>query len=387
MKKGLLALALGGLAIGMTEFTMMGILPDLANDLGVEIPKAAHLIALYALGVVVGAPTLVLISGKYPPKRVLMVLMLIFVIFNGLFAFAPSFSLLSLTRFASGLPHGAFFGVGSVVATRLAKQGREAQAVSMMFAGLTLANLIGVPIGTYIGQHFSWRITYILIAFLGLITFASLFFWMPDLQQNTNGKLIKQLNYFKKKTAWLLVVLISVGTGGLFAWISYIAPLVTNVSGVPSHNVPIIMFLVGLGMVIGNLIGGRLADIMNPNKATIFSFSAMAVCLLVVHFTASSESMAYVMAFVTGVISFTCGTPIQMMLIRDAKGAETFAASAGQACFNIGNTLGAYLGGIPITLGFTYDTPVLVGVGMAFIGASLAYTFLKMKKSTLQLSN
>jgi len=387
MNKGLLALALGGLAIGMTEFTMMGILPDLAQDLGVEIPKAAHLIALYALGVVVGAPTLVLISGKYPPKRVLMVLMLVFVIFNGLFAFAPSFSLLSLTRFASGLPHGAFFGVGSVVATRLAKSGREAQAVSIMFAGLTLANLLGVPLGTYIGQHFSWRITYILIAFLGLLTFSSLFFWMPDLQQNHKGKLIEQLSYFKKARTWLLVILISIGTGGLFAWISYIAPLVTEVSGVNTNKVPIIMFLVGLGMVIGNLLGGRIADMMNPNKATIFSFSAMVICLLVVHFTASSENMAYVMAFITGVISFTCGTPIQMMLIKDAKGAETFAASAGQACFNIGNTLGAYFGGIPITLGFAYDTPVLVGVGMASTGAILAYAFLKTKKPVLSTTD
>lgn len=379
MKKGLISLALGGLAIGMTEFTMMGILPELSADLDVEIPKAAHLIALYALGVVVGAPTLVLISGKYKPKTVLMILMLVFVLFNGLFAIAPSFGLLSLSRFAAGLPHGAFFGVGSVMATRLAKQGKEAQAVSIMFTGLTLANLIGVPIGTYIGQHFSWRLTYGLISFLGLVTFAGLYFWLPDLNPNTNGKLIKQLRYFKKWRSWLLVILISIGTGGLFAWISYISPLVTEVSGLASNRVPLIMFLVGLGMVIGNLLGGRLADKTNPNKATIFSFLAMVICLISVHFTASSESMAYIMAFITGVIAFTCGTPIQMMLIRDAKGAETFAASAGQACFNLGNTLGAYLGGIPIIYGLAYDTPVLVGAGMAFLGALLATAFLMTK--------
>lgn len=388
MKKGLLALAIGGLAIGMTEFTMMGILPDLAEDLGVAIPKAAHLIALYALGVVVGAPTLVLISGKYPPKKVLMVLMLVFVAFNGLFALAPSFPLLGLSRFASGLPHGAFFGVGSVVATRLAKQGREAQAISIMFTGLTLANLLGVPVGTYIGHHFSWRLTYGLIALIGLFTFIALYFWLPDLKQNNNGKLIKQLRYFKKWRSWLLVVLISIGTGGLFAWISYIAPLVTEVSGLSDNRVPIIMFLVGLGMVIGNLVGGRLADIVNPNRAVIFSFLAMALCLIVVHFTASMTNLAYPMAFITGLIAFTCGTPIQMMLIRDAKGAETFAASAGQACFNIGNTLGAYLGGIPIVLGFAYDTPVLVGAGMAFMGVLLAIAFLKTKNySVVEKSN
>jgi|SRR5690625_337362 len=381
MNKGLFALALGGVAIGMTEFTMMGILPEIATDLGVDIPKAAHLIALYALGVVVGAPSLVLISGKFPPKKVLMILMLMFVVFNGLFALAPSFSLLSLTRFASGLPHGAFFGVGSVVAVRLAKQGKEARAVSIMFAGLTFANLLGVPLGTYLGQHFSWRITYALITFIGLITFAALFFWMPVLKQNQKSQLIKQLSYFKRWRSWLLVALISIGTAGLFAWISYIAPLVTQVSGLKESKVPIIMFLVGLGMVIGNLLGGRLADLIKPDKAVIMSFSAMVICLLVVHFTSSIQSMAYIMAFVTGVISFTCGTPIQMMLIRDAKGAETFAASAGQACFNLGNTLGAYLGGIPITLGLAYDTPVLVGAGMAFLGAVLTLIFIISKRS------
>lgn len=380
MNKGLIALAFGGLAIGMTEFTMMGILPDIAKDLQIEIPKAAHLIALYALGVVVGAPTLVLFSGKYPPKTVLMVLMLVFFVFNGLFAIAPGFFLLEVSRFAAGLPHGAFFGVGSVVATHLAKKGKEAQAIATMFTGMTLANLIGVPIGTYIGHHFSWRITYGIIAFLGLVTFVALWLWLPVIK-SPNKNLFGQLKYFRKWRSWLLIAIISIGTGGLFAWISYIAPMVTNVSGLPEGRVPFIMVLVGLGMVIGNLLGGKLADAVNATKATIICFSSMAVCLVAVHFTAHIEWMAYLMAFVTGVISFSVGSPIQMMLIRDAKGAETFAASAGQASFNMGNTLGAYLGGIPITMGLAYDTPVLVGVGMASIGVMLTFAYLKSKKA------
>ena len=380
MNKGLIALAFGGMAIGMTEFTMMGILPDIAKDLEIEIPKAAHLIALYALGVVVGAPTLVLFSGKYPPKTVLMVLMLVFFVFNGLFAIAPGFFLLEVSRFAAGLPHGAFFGVGSVVATHLAKKGKEAQAIATMFTGMTLANLIGVPLGTYIGHHYSWRITYGIIAFLGLVTFLALWFWLPKIQ-GSNKNLFGQLSYFKKGRSWLLIAIISIGTGGLFAWISYIAPMVTEVSNVPEGRVPMIMILVGLGMFFGNILGGKLADAVNPTKATILCFSSMVLCLLVVHFTAHIHELAYVMAFITGVISFSVGSPIQMMLIRDAKGAETFAASAGQASFNMGNTLGAYLGGIPITMGLAYDTPVLVGVGMAFIGVMLTFAFLKSKKS------
>lgn len=379
MNKGLIALAFGGMAIGMTEFTMMGILPDIAKDLDVDIPKAAHLIALYALGVVVGAPTLVLITGKYPPKNILMALMLMFVLFNGLFSIAPNLFTLEISRFAAGLPHGAFFGVGSVVATNLAKKGKEAQAIATMFTGMTLANLIGVPIGTYIGHHFSWRITYGIISLLGLLTFLALLFWMPKIE-SPNSNLFKQLTYFKRWQSWLLIAIISIGTGGLFAWISYIAPLVTEVSGVQEDRVAIIMILVGLGMFFGNILGGKLADTVNPTKATIICFLSMAGCLLVVHFTAHLEWMAYIMAFITGIISFSVGSPIQMMLIRNAKGAETFAAAAGQASFNMGNTLGAYLGGLPIVMGFAYDTPVLVGVGMASIGVGLTVAFLKTQQ-------
>ena len=214
---------------------------------------------------------------------------------------------------------------------------------------------------------------------MGFITFLALWFWLPAIQ-NTNKNFIGQLGYFKKWRSWLLIAIISIGTGGLFAWISYIAPMVTEVSGLPEGRVTVIMILVGLGMFFGNILGGKLADAVNPTKATILCFSAMVICLLAVHFTAHVSYMAYVMAFVTGIISFSVGSPIQMMLIRDAKGAETFAASAGQASFNMGNTLGAYLGGIPITMGFAYDTPVLVGVGMAFIGVLLTIAFLQSKK-------
>lgn len=380
MNKGLIALAFGGMAIGMTEFTMMGILPDIAKDLNLEIPEAARLIALYALGVVIGAPILVLATGKYAPKNVLMFLMLLFFVFNGLFSIAPNLFTMELSRFAAGLPHGAFFGVGAVVATRLAKPGKEARAIATMFTGMTLANLIGVPLGTYLGHHYSWRLTYGIISVLGLVTFASLLVWMPRVPAPSQN-ILKQLGYLKTKDAWSLIAIISIGTGGMFAWISYIAPLVTEVSGVREDRVPLIMVLVGMGMVVGNFLGGKLADTVNATKATMICFAAMACCLLMVHFTAVIHEMAYVMAFVTGVISFSSGSPIQMMLIRNAKGTETLAASIGQAGFNTGNTLGAYLGGIPITLGLAYDTPVLVGVGMASIGVLLTYAFWSYTRS------
>lgn len=377
MNKGLIALAFGGLAIGMTEFTMMGILQDIAKDQQIEITQAAHFIALYALGVVVGAPILTIFTGKIAPKKVLLLLMLLFIVFNGLFAIAPDYNTLAISRFMSGLPHGAFFGVGSVVAAQLVQKGKEAQAIAFMFTGMTIANLAGVPLGTYIGHHYSWRITYGIISALGLITIASIYFWLPNMNNKTNGDLKQQLSYFKQAKAWIIVAVISIGTGGLFSWITYISPMVTKVGGLQEDRVPFIMVLVGLGMFFGNILGGKLADTISPTKAAIACFTTMALTLVTVYFTAHITSLAYVMAFVTGLVAFTIGSPLQMMLITSAKGSENIAAAAGQASFNIGNTLGAYLGGIPITLGYAYNSPVLVGVGMAGIGAMLATVYLK----------
>lgn len=375
MKKGLLALALGGLAIGMAEFTMMGILPDIAADVQKDIPVAAHLIALYAMGVFIGAPILVLVTAKYPPRKVLVLLMGIFFIFHGMFAMAPNFLSMEITRFLSGLPHGAFFGVGSVVAAKIAPKGKEAQYISIMFTGMTIANLLGVPFGTYIGHHYSWRITYGIIATLGLVTALSGWFWLPGIPGDKEVKISEQLVYFKTKEAWYLIALISIGTGGLFAWLSYIAPLVTNVSGLAADRIPWIMTLVGLGMFFGNLIGGKLADTISPTKAVATSLSCMVLCLLLVYFISPFSWTAYPMAFITGLVSFTIGSPIQMMLIRTAHGSETLAAAGGQASFNIGNTLGAFLGGIPISYGFAYNTPVLIGAALAFTGAVITITF------------
>lgn len=371
MNRGLIALAFGGLAIGMTEFNMMGILIDIARDTGISIPKASNLIGLYALGVVVGAPTLVALTAKMAPKKVLFFLMILFFIFNGLFALAPNEFTLFATRFISGLPHGAFFGIGSVVAANLAKPGKEAQAISIMFTGMTIANLAGIPIGTYIGQHFSWRITYGIISLLGLVTAAAIYVWLPSIHR-PNNNIRKQISYFKRKEAWLIISVISIGTGGLFAWISYIGPLVTEVSGLDENRVPIIMFLVGLGMFFGNLLGGKIADTLSPTKSAIFCFLSMAICLITLYFISPFKWSAYPMAFITGTVSFTIGSSLQMMLINSAQGAETFAASAGQAAFNVGNTLGAYFGAIPISLGLAYNTPLLAGAGMASIGTLLA---------------
>lgn len=384
MNRSLLALAFGGLAIGMTEFAMMGLLPEFAKYFQVEEYQAGYLIATYALGVVVGAPILAMLSNKFPPKRILMTLMLLFFGFHTLFIFSPSFEMAIVFRFLSGLPHGAFFGVGSVIATTMAVPGKETRAIAVMFTGLTLANLIGVPLATYLGQFYSWQVPYMVIAGLGLVTFYTLYRWVPAIPAAKDNSVKKQLKYFKTPRAWLLILLISIGTGGLFAWLSYIAPFMLQEVKLNPARLPLIMILVGLGMFIGNLLGGRIADAITATKTVILGFSSMATCLLIVYFTYESIVMAYSMTFITGLIAFTIGSPLQTILIKSAKEAKMLAASAGQACFNVGNTLGAYLGGLPIAYGLSYASPLLVGVCLALSGACLGLYLKHVEKRDVE---
>jgi len=386
MKKSLLALTLGGLGIGITEFVMMGLLPDIAKDLNITIPQAGHLISAYALGVVIGAPLLVVIAGSYPPKKILMVLMLMFTGFNAFSAFAPDYNTMFAARLLAGLPHGAFFGVGSVVASRLAEKGKEAQSVSLMFAGLTIANVIGVPLGTYIGHNYSWRYTFVIIVIVGIVTLLSLKSWMPALPATKNRDLGKELNFFKLPESWLIILMIAIGTGGLFSWYSYIAPLLTEVSGFAANSITYILVVAGLGMLVGNFIGGKLADKISPAKATLTLLVAMSISLLIVHYVSGNQIMAIIMTFVTGAIAFAAASPIQMLMINTAKGSEMLAASVSQASFNIGNALGAFLGGLPLAAGFDYTSPVSVGSIMALTGAAFAWMLIARSKRVTKLN-
>lgn len=381
MKKSLFSLALGGLGIGVTEFSMMGMLPDVAQDLQVSIPEAGYLISAYALGVVVGAPLLVVGMNRFSPVKTLVVLMGLFTLFNGLSIIAPDYHLLLLSRFISGLPHGAFFGVGSVIASRLADKGKEAQAVATMFSGLTVANLLGVPLGTYIGHHFSWRYTFLLIALIGLLTMLALKFWMPRMEYQAKKNPWKDFNIFRNGNVWLMVLIFSVAPGALFAWISYIAPLMSEVSGIADRFLPYIMVLAGLGMFVGNLIGGKLTDTYSPSVIVITVLVLQIVCMLVIFMTSENAWLSLLMTFLTGVTTFALVPSLTLLLLNSVKSdAEMLVASLGPACFNIANALGAFLGGVPLDQGYGYTAPALVGAAMAGVGIVISVFYIQRNK-------
>jgi DHA1 family arabinose polymer transporter-like MFS transporter len=368
MKRSLISLTLGGLSLGMTEFMMMGVLPDVALSLDITIPVAGYLISAYALGVVIGAPLLATLTKKYPAKNILMGLMLVFALFNALFALSPNYELLFLSRLMAGLPHGAFFGVGAVVASRLADPGKKAQAISTMFAGLTIANIFAVPLGTYIGHHFNWRFSFMVVAGVALLTAWAIKSWMPALENDEQTQSGPALHVFKKIEVWLIIGISTIGTGGLFAWISYIAPLMIEVAKFSSDAITYIMIVAGLGMAAGNFIGGRVADRFSPLKTTALLLLAMVLSLIVVSFVSRFQIPALLMTFITGAIAFAVISPMQMLMINAAKGSEMLASSAIQASANMGNALGAFLGGIPIAAGLGYTSPMYIGAALAFAG-------------------
>ena len=376
IKKSLVPLALGGFGIGMTEFVMMGILPDIASGLHITIPQAGYLITAYALGVVVGAPTLVSIVAGRPPRSVLVWFMLMFAVFNAMSAFAPNFEFMMLSRFLAGLPHGAFFGVGAIVATRLADNGKVAAAVASMFTGLTLANVVGVPIGTWIGHTVNWRLVFLIVAAIGLLTMLSLHKWVPVIVPRQRDGLMKDLRIFRKLDLWLALAVVSIGTGGFFAWFSYIAPLLTDVTGFKSTTIPLIMTVVGVGMTVGVQMGGRLADRFHPLPAVLILLVSMTVLLLCNGLFATSQFAMVVLAFATGANALALGPPIQMMLMEQSREAEMLGSSLGQSGFNIGNAAGAFLGGIPLTMGYSFVAPQWVAAAVAAAGVVLALVML-----------
>ncbi len=382
MKKALIALAVGGFGIGMTEFVIMGILPEVADAMQITIPKAGHFISAYALGVVVGAPLLTIIGGKWPAHKVMLGLMIWFTVFNTLSAFSGSYEVLMLARFLSGLPHGAFFGIGAVVAGKLAKPGKEASAIATMFTGLTVANVIGVPLGTWLGQNFDWSASFLAVGVVGLFAMASIKFWMPELPQASTEGIRKDLKVLKKAELWMVILLTTIGTGGFFAWYSYISPLITDVAGHPESIVSYAMIIAGLGMVVGNFVGAKLAEKFSPIYAVLIALTFMVIALIANTYFAYDKIRVLVTTFLIPVIAFCVATPIQMAVINSAKGSEMLGSSLNQSAFNMGNASGAYLAGLPIAYGYGYASAELVGAAMAFCGILIGLGVIYLRRKT-----
>ncbi|MDN5100761.1 MFS transporter [Aliarcobacter butzleri] len=380
MTKQLFPLALGGLGIGTTEFVIMGLLPDVANDLAISIPVAGHLISAYALGVVVGAPILVALSAKFPPKYVLITFMILFTFFNALSIIAPDYNTLLMSRFFAGLPHGAFFGVGTVVAAKLAKEGKAAQAIASMFTGLTVANLAMVPLVTYIGHHLHWRYAFGIVSLLGLLTITFLYLWMPKLKSLKSVTFKEEIEFFKTIKAWHILSIVIIGFGGLFAWFSYIAPLLIHVPKFDPSTVSYLMIVAGAGMVLGNIMGGYFSDKKDPVKVIITILFLMIIFLVFVFLFSENKIISIILTFICGVLSMSMGTPISMIMLKNAKHSEMLGAAFVQASFNVANSIGAFVGGIPLIFGLSFNYPSLVGAGIATLGLILTISFYKKYK-------
>ncbi|WP_314175306.1 MFS transporter [Streptomyces winkii] len=371
MPLALLALAVGAFGIGTTEFVIMGLLPQVAGDLNVSIPTAGHLVTGYALGVVIGAPLMSVLGTKVPRKRMLMLLMGLFIVGNALSALAPGFGLMLTGRVVASLAHGAFFGIGSVVAAELVAPERRAAAISMMFTGLTVANVAGVPLGTFLGQAAGWRVTFLVVAGLGVLGLAGVAALVPDMPRPEGVRLRHEAAAFKNAQVLLAMAMTVLGFGGVFAAITYITPMMTHVAGFADSSITPLLVLFGLGMVGGNLLGGRFADRALMPMLYV-SLGALALVLALFTLTAHDKAAAAVTITLIGALGFATVPPLQKRVLDQAHGAPTLASAVNIGAFNLGNALSAWLGGVVIAAGLGYTAPNWVGAALAASALVLA---------------
>ena len=350
----LLALAISAFAIGTTEFVIMGLLPDVARDLAVSIPSAGLLVSGYALGVAVGAPLLAVVTSKMPRKLALQLLMGVFIVGNVLCAVASDYSLLMIARVVTSFAHGSFFGIGAVVAASLVPQEKRASAIALMFTGLTLANVLGVPFGTFIGQEFGWRTAFWVVAALGVASLAGIAALVPNKHDTGPAGLAHEVRVLKDPQVWMALAMTIVGFGGVFVVFTYIAPILEQVSGFSPRGVTLILVLFGVGLTIGNTVGGKLADrALMPSLMGILL--ALAVVMAIFTRTSHSQVAAAMTIFVWGIAAFATVPPLQMRVVEKATAAPNLASTLNIGAFNLGNAGGAWLGGLAIGHGMGLD--------------------------------
>ena len=367
MPVALLALALSAFAIGTTEFVIMGLLPEVAGDLQVSIPSAGWLISGYALGVAIGAPIMALLTAKLPRKRTLTLLMIIFIIGNVLCALAYTYNLLMLARVVTALCHGAFFGIGSVVAASLVAPSRQASAVALMFTGLTLANVLGVPLGTWFGQLFGWRATFWGVAIIGIFAFIALSISLPTNKEEKPVHLASEIGALANGKLWLSLLMTVFFAAAMFALFSYIAPLLLQVTGITDRGVSWTLFLIGAGLTVGNILGGKLAD-WKVSFSLILSFVLIAVFSLLFSWTSHALWLAELTLFLWAMATFATVPGLQINVVRHGKEAPNLVSTLNIAAFNVGNALGAWVGGAVIDKGFGLTAVPVAAAALAVVG-------------------
>ncbi|MDG3085099.1 MFS transporter [Vibrio hannami] len=381
MPIALFALTLSAFAIGTTEFVIVGLIPTMAADLNVSLPSAGLLVSLYALGVAIGAPVLTALTGNWKRKTVLLSVMALFVLGNLLAWQAPGYSTLVTARILTGLAHGVFFSIGSTIATGLVSKDKAASAIAIMFTGLTVALVTGVPLGTWIGQSFGWQATFLIVAILGLIALIGSAFLVPgNLKQPPATKLSSQLKVLTKPRLLLVYAITALGYGGTFTAFTYLAPILENITGFESSAISLIMLVYGVSVAVGNIWGGKMADKMGPTKALTFIFLALAIILLVFNVTAVSKFAAVATILIWGAFAFGNVPGLQVYVVklaeRYAPDAVDVASGLNIAAFNVGIALGSWGGGIVVQEAGLMNTP---WIGAVVVLAALLLTRLSAR--------
>ncbi|GAT72724.1 MFS transporter [Microbacterium hydrocarbonoxydans] len=379
-KRALLSLAIGSFGIGMTEFVVMGLLPDIAGDLlpalwatspEDALSQAGWLISLYALGVVVGAPTIAGFVARFPRHRVMICLALALTLFNALTVVLPTFELVGMSRFLAGLPHGAYFGIGALVAADVMGPGNRAKGVAFILTGLTVANVVGVPLGTFLGQQWGWRAAFAVVALVFALAAVCIVFFVPEHAGEPGRTMRAELGVFRIPQVWLTLGVGAIGFGGFFAVYSYIAPVVTDIAGSPEWAVPIVLVLMGVGMTAGNLVGGHLADI-DLRRTLLAGLAAMAVVFSLLALLAFWIVTLSLLVVLVGFVSSVLSPSIQTRLMDVAEDNQSIAAALNHSALNIGNSLGAFLGGVVIAIGWGFTAPSWTGAVLAVAGLGIA---------------
>jgi len=371
----IVALGMGGFAIGTTEFVTMGVLPQVAEGVDVSIPVAGRVISAYALGVVVGAPLLAFFGARLPRRGLLLVLMVAYALFNAASALAPSYGALMVARFLGGLPHGGYFGVASLVAASMVAPERRGRAIALVLMGLPISNVVGVPAATWLGQTLGWRASYWVVTGLAALTIALVVAFVPKVAGNPQATGRRELQALRRPQVWFAIVAGAVGFGGMFALFSYVAPMVTKAGGLGHGAVPVFLLALGLGMVFGNWLAGRLVD-WSLKRSLLGAPVAMAATLLLVWVLVPQGYAALPAVFLVTTMGSILALGLMLRLIDASGHAETLGAAMSHGSLNIGNALGAWLGGVTIAAGYGYRSPLLIGAVLSVAGfAVLAVAF------------